>query len=88
MACKVQNLTHRIVSIRGNSGQTWHLPPEVALDLMDVEVADNAKIAKLVTNGVIVVQYEEALQQVESVEPVSTVQERGRRSRGQQESGA
>ena len=63
MTCKMQNLTHRLVSIRSNSGQTWHLPPGVSLDLMNVEVTDNAKIAKLVANGVIAVQYEEAGQQ-------------------------
>lgn len=88
MTCKIHNLTHRIVSIRGNSGQTWHLPPNISLDLMDVEVTDNAKVAKLVAHGVIAVQYEEAVQHEESVEPVSTVQERGRRSRAQQEGGA
>jgi hypothetical protein len=82
MTRKIQNLTHRIVSIRGNSGQTWHLPPTDSLDLMDVEVTDNAKIAKLVANGIVAVQHEE------SVQPVSTPQERGRRSRAQQEEGA
>ena len=60
MTCKIQNLTHRLVSIRGNSGDTWHLPPRVSLDLMDAEVTDNAKIAKLVANGVIAVQHEES----------------------------
>ncbi len=51
MTCKIQNLTHRLVSLRDNSGQTWHLPPGVTLDLMDAEVMDNAKIAKLVARG-------------------------------------
>jgi len=55
---------------------------------MEVEVTENAKIAKLVANAVIAVQYEETGQQEENVEPVPTVQERGRRPRAQQESGA
>lgn len=86
MTCKIQNLTHRLVSIRGNSGDTWHLPGRVALDLMDAEVTDNAKIAKLVANGVIAVQHEESVSQhEESVQPVSGAPERSRRTRAQQE---
>lgn len=83
MTCKIQNLTHRLVSIRGNSGDTWHLPPRVSIDLMDAEVMDNARIAKLVANGIIAVQHEEsAVQHEESVEPASRTQ--GRRPRAQQ----
>lgn len=84
MTCKMQNLTHRLVTIRGNSGDTWHLPPMVSIDLMDVEVMDNARIAKLVANGIIAVQHEEALQHEESVESASRAQERSRRPRAQQ----
>ena len=51
LTCRIQNLTLRLVSIRGNSGQSWHLPPQVAIDLMDAEVTDNAMIAKLVAQG-------------------------------------
>ena len=79
MTCKIQNLTHRIVSIRGNSGETWHLPPHDSLDVMDVEVMENAKIAKLVANGVVVVQHDEGQL------PVATTQEKGRRTKGHQE---
>jgi hypothetical protein len=86
MTCTIQNLTQRMVSIRGNSGETWHLPPKVALDLMDAEVMENAKIAKLVATGVIAVQHEETpVPHGESVEPVSGAQERGRRPRAQRE---
>jgi hypothetical protein len=78
MTCRIQNLTPRLVSIRGNSGESWHLPPRVALDLMDAEVTDNDKITKLVEKGVIVV---EALPRAESAEPVSRTQERSQRPR-------
>ena len=65
MTCRIQNLTRRLVSIRGNSGETWHLPPKVSIDLMNAEATDNAMIAKLVAKGVI------SLQHQESAEPVS-----------------
>jgi hypothetical protein len=88
MTCKIQNLTHRLVSLRGNSSQTWHLPPGVTLDLMDAEVIDNANIAKLVTRKVIRVQLGEA--QPEEVRPaaseasVASAPERRRRPGAQQ----
>jgi hypothetical protein len=82
MTCSIQNLTRRLVSIRGNSGESWHLPPRAAIDLMDAEVTDNAKITKLVEKGVIVV---EAIPPEESVEPVSQTPERSRRPRSQRE---
>jgi hypothetical protein len=78
MNCRIQNLTPRLVSICGNSGESWHLPPMVAIDLMDAEVTDNARIAKLVARGVIVVQ---AIPPEESVEPVSQTPESSRRPR-------
>ena len=56
MTCTVCNLTRRIVSFRGNSGQTWHLPPGVSIPVLDVEVARNAKVVKLEAMGVIAVQ--------------------------------
>lgn len=78
MTCKIQNLTHRLVSLRDNSGQTWHLPPGVTLDLMDAEVVDNANIAKLVDRGFITVQPEEVRPEA-SEEPVASAPERRRR---------
>jgi hypothetical protein len=78
MTCRIQNLSSRLVTIRGNSGESWHLPPEVSIDLMDAEVTDNDQITKLVEKGVIVI---EAIPPEESVEPVSQTQERSRRPR-------
>jgi len=45
-----------MVSFRGNSGQTWHVPPGLSIDVADVEVVDNAKIEKLTRQGVIAVE--------------------------------
>jgi hypothetical protein len=68
-------LTRRLVSIRGNSGETWHLAPKVSIDVMNAEATDNPMIAKLVAKGVI------SLQCQESTAPVPRPPERGRRSR-------
>jgi hypothetical protein len=82
MTCRIHNLTRRTVSLRGNSGQTWHLPPRVSIELIDAEVTDNAKIVKLVANGVIALRQEEgAMPHAENAEPVSNAPERSRRSR-------
>lgn len=56
MTCTIQNLTRRLVSIRGNSGQSIHLPPGVAIDVVDVELLNNDKVAKLEGRGVIAVR--------------------------------
>jgi hypothetical protein len=89
MTCTIQNLTQRMVSFRGNSGETCHLPPKIALELMDAEVMENAKIAKLVATGVIAVRHGETpIPPEESVEPGSRAQEKGRRPRAQQEDNA
>ena len=58
MTCTIHNLTHRLVSIRGNSGQTIHLPPDVSIDVMDAEILNNAKVAKLEGVGAIAVRRE------------------------------
>jgi hypothetical protein len=79
MTCKIHNLTHRLVSVHGNSGQTWHLPPHVSVDVLDAEVTDNAKVAKLAAKGII------AVHRVEQAESASRVPERGRRPRSQPE---
>jgi hypothetical protein len=60
MSSKIQNLTRRLVSIRGNSGQTWHLAPGGSLDLPNAETAENNKVSKLVANGTLSVQTEES----------------------------
>jgi hypothetical protein len=56
MTSTISNQARRSVSFRGNSGQTWHLPPGVSIDVADVEIADNLKIQKLTRQGVITVQ--------------------------------
>lgn len=47
MTQKVQNLSRRLVSFTGNSGQTWHLPPRTSLELPDFELSKNAMVEKL-----------------------------------------
>jgi hypothetical protein len=64
MTSQIRNLTRRLVSIRGNSGETWHLSPGGSLDLPNAETAENDKIAKLVTNGIVSVQNEESAEPV------------------------
>jgi len=64
MVSTVHNLTHRLVSIRGNSGETWHLPPGGALELPTAETVENDKLSKLVANGVLSVQSDESADQV------------------------
>lgn len=75
MTCKVTNLARRIVSFRGNSGQTWHLPPNTSVEVMDVEVTNNAKIQKLEAKRVVAVQ--------PAHKAAAAPGERGRRSRSQ-----
>jgi hypothetical protein len=59
MTSRIHNLTRRLVSIRGNSGETWHLPPGGALELPNAETAENDKVSKLVANGILSVQIED-----------------------------
>ena len=60
MTCTIRNRAPRAVSFRGNSGQVWHLPPGIALDVDDVEVSDNPKVEKLARQGVIAVEQAES----------------------------
>ena len=59
MTSTIRNRAPRAVSFRGNSGQTGHLPPGIALEVAQVEVLDNPKIDKLVRQGVIAVEQAE-----------------------------
>ena len=68
MTCTITNRSGRLVSFRGNGGQTWHLAPFASLALMDVEVTDNPKVQKLEANGLIEVK---ATESPESVRPES-----------------
>lgn len=60
MTCTIRNRVPRAVSFRGNSGQVWHLPPGIALDVAEVEVTDNPKVQKLARQGVIAVEEAES----------------------------
>lgn len=54
--CEIKNLTRRLVSIRGNSSQTYHLPPKFSIELPEVEVRENQMVKKLVARGLLAVQ--------------------------------
>jgi len=43
----MKNLSRRLVSFRGNSGETWHIPPNTSIELPDFEVSENAMFHKL-----------------------------------------
>jgi hypothetical protein len=45
MTSTVTNQSHAIVSFRGNSGETWHIPPGHAITIMTIELTDNEKVA-------------------------------------------
>lgn len=47
MTHTLKNLSRRLVSFCGNSGQTWHIPPSKSIELPDFEVSENAKLRKL-----------------------------------------
>jgi hypothetical protein len=44
---QVKNLSRRLISFSGNSGQTWHIPPRASIDIEDFELQDSAKVVKL-----------------------------------------
>ena len=60
MTCTITNRSGRLVSFRGNSGETWHLAPFASIEVMDNEVMNNPKVQKLEASGVIAVQQAEA----------------------------
>jgi hypothetical protein len=72
VTCTITNRSGRLVSFRGNGGQTWHLAPFVSIALMDVEVTNNPKVQKLEANGIITVQ---------QTEPAASVRPESRRAR-------
>ena len=78
MNCTITNRSGRLVSLRGNSGQTWHLAPFASIEVMDVEVTNNPKVQKLEANGVI------AVQQTEDLESVRPGAQRSRATRSRQ----
>ena len=77
MTCTITNRSGRLVSFRGNGGETWHLAPFASIAVMDVEVTNNPKVQKLEAKGMIAV---EETEQPESARPES-VRARTTRSR-------
>jgi hypothetical protein len=57
MTSTVTNQSRTLVSFRGNSGETWHIPPHAAVTVMTVEIAENEKIRKLDGLGFISVHH-------------------------------
>lgn len=49
----IRNLTPRLVSFRGNSGQTWHLSPNSSIEVLGSEIVGNDKCEKLKAKNVI-----------------------------------
>lgn len=80
MTCTITNRSGRLVSIRGNGGQTWHLAPFASIDVMNVEVTNNPKVHKLEANGVIAVQQAEPPESVRG-EPQPARTTRSRRNK-------
>jgi hypothetical protein len=80
MTCTITNRSGRLVSFRGNGGQTWHLAPFASIAVMDVEVTENPKIQKLETHGLITVERAEPGTQDRS-EPQRARSRRSRRAR-------
>ena len=79
MTCTITNRSGRLVSFRGNGGQTWHVAPFASIELMDVEVSNNPKVQKLEANGVI------AVQPTESPESARPESQRARTTRSRQD---
>lgn len=72
MTCTIRNRAPRAVSFRGNSGETYHLPPGIALEVAEVEVTGNLKIQKLTRQGVIAVDQVESSDAGRSEKPHRT----------------
>jgi hypothetical protein len=51
MTCTITNRSGRLVSFRGNGGETWHLAPFASIAVMDVEVTNNRKFKNLKRMG-------------------------------------
>ena len=52
----VENLTRRPVTLLGNSGKSYHLPPRYSLQLAAIELSGNAFVKKLEERCVVAVK--------------------------------
>jgi len=78
MTSTVTNQSRTLVSLRGNSGETWHFPPGHAITVMTIELTDNDKVRKLEELGFI------AIQHVTPEHEPNSVPEKPRRASAQQ----
>ena len=54
---KIENLSNRLIIIRGNSGRYIHLAPkEFSKPIDEIEIINNLKIKKLIDSGLISVE--------------------------------
>jgi hypothetical protein len=60
MAYLVRNVSKDLVTIRGNSGESCHLPPNTSITLPDSELSGNAVFEKLKRRQAISVVRQEA----------------------------
>lgn len=77
MTQTLKNLSRRPVSLRGNSGQTWHIPPGAAIEIPEFETQDNPKLRKLVTRCLLSLSGSEKMEREGGAE----TRGRGKRSR-------
>jgi hypothetical protein len=76
MTCTVTNRSGRLISFRGNSGETSHLPPFASIELNEVEVTNNPKIEKLRSMGLIAVRSGKELEQARPRSQAKTARSR------------
>ena len=67
---KIENLSNRLMTIRGNSGRFIHLAPKESSSPIDeIEIANNPKIKKLIDSGLISVERAKEEKGVKKQEP-------------------
>lgn len=57
MAVRIQNLTNRLVLLRGNSGESFHFSPLASLEVSEVEITDNEFAMTLMNRGIIAIHH-------------------------------
>ncbi len=54
---RIKNLSNRLLIIRGNSGNSIHLMPDIVLENVDeVEIVNNSKVKKLIDSQLISIE--------------------------------